>query len=76
MARAIGINFSEPMKLKLVLLSQGDDRSVGWLVRQAVAEYLERRSDDILRYAAQAGVAKSDTIDDETPQITDPKGEK
>ena len=54
LARAIGINFPEAMKAKLVLLAQGDDRPVGWLVRQAVAQYLEQRANDIARYAAEA----------------------
>ena len=51
--KSLGVSLDEVELRRLRILALGDRRSISWLLRDAVQDYLKKRKDDVLRYAVQ-----------------------
>src|ERR1700756_653562 len=51
--KSLGVSLDEGELRRLRILAAGDRRSISWLLREAVQDYLKKRKDDVQRSAVQ-----------------------
>lgn len=51
--RSLGVSLDESELRDLRILAAGDRRSISWLLRDAVQDYLSKRKDDVRSYTAK-----------------------